>query len=86
MARESRLSDKYLRERGIKVASGIDLVKSLRRVLDRKDPEMYEDSVESLPEIEQQILREGGAKLRRSVDRDLVAETTVQFAALIENS
>lgn len=57
-----------------------------RRVLDQQDPEIYEDVLTSLPELEQQILREGGAKLRRSTDRDLVAETAAQLAALVENS
>lgn len=86
MAQESGLSDEYLREHGIKVASGTELVTSLRRVLDQKEPQIFEDATASLPEHEQQILREGGAKLRRSDDRDLIAETAVQFAALVENS
>ncbi len=86
MAQDSELSDKYLREHAIKVASGTELINSLRRVLSQKEPEIYEDSLAALPKTEQQILTEGGARLRRSVERDLVAETAVQFAALVENS
>ena len=86
MDQDGELSDEYLRERAIKVASGTDLVDSLRRVLDQKEPEIYETSLTALPETEQQILIEGGARLRRSVERDLVAETAVQFAVLVENS
>ncbi|MCY4129290.1 MAG: hypothetical protein OXG15_08630 [Gammaproteobacteria bacterium] len=58
----------------------------LKHVLDAKEPYIYEDSVNALPRTERKTAEEGGARLTREGGRDLVAESAVLFAALVENS
>lgn len=74
----------YLEARGI--SSPRAVTEALRRVLDSMEPMVYESPTRGLTEQEQAILREGGLRLERTGERDLVAEGAVRFAALVERS
>lgn len=76
----------YLAERGIKETTPEALNASLRRVLDAMEPMVYEDPASGLTAAEQAVLEAGGLRLKRTSGRDLVAETTVKFAAIVERS
>ena len=71
---------------GIKQASPEKLVEMLRDVLDEKQPIVYESTTTGLSEMEQEVLKSGGLNLTRTSTRDLVGETAVHFAALVECS
>jgi hypothetical protein len=76
----------YLAGRGLKETSPDALNRSLRRVLDAMEPMVYEEPSSGLTAAEQAVLEEGGLRLKRSSGRDLVAETAVKFAAIVERS
>jgi len=82
MANEYALD--YLEARGISSTQAVTA--ALKRVLDSMEPMVYEDPTSGLTEQEQAVLREGGLRLERTSDRDLVAEGAVRFAALVERS
>ncbi len=76
----------YLAERGIKQTTPEALNASLRLVLDSMEPMIYEDAVSGLTATEQAVLAAGGLRLKPTSGRDLVAETAVKFAAIVERS
>lgn len=79
-------SKDYLSSRGIKDKTAQQLNEMLKLVLDTKEPFIYEDSNEALPRTEIKIAEEGGARLSRQSDRDIVAESAVRYAALVKRS
>lgn len=86
MASEEPFDEEYLLARGIKGTSVEDLTESLRQVLATKEPIVYEAATSGLPIREQEILQQGGMRLTRQSSRDLVGDTAVKFAALVEHS
>lgn len=76
----------YLTERGIHNTSPEALNESLRRVLNGLEPMIYESPAKGMSAAEQAALVEAGLRLERTSDRDLVAESAVRFAALVEHS
>jgi len=82
----NRAANDYLAERGIKGATPEALNESLRRVLDGIEPMVYEAPSRGLTAAEQAALMAGGLRLERTSDRDLVAESAVRFAAIVERS
>ena len=74
----------YLEARGI--SSPQALTDALRYVLDSMEPKIYESPESGLTAQEQSVLREGGLRLERTGNHDLVAEGAVRFAALVEYS
>lgn len=76
----------YLADRGIKDTDPEALNESLRRVLDGMEPMLQEAPGSGLSAAEQQALVDAGLRLERTSGRDLVAENTVRFAALVEHS
>lgn len=79
-------ANNYLAERGIKQTTPEALNASLRLVLDSMEPMIYEDATSGLTTTEQAVLEAGGLRLTRTSGRDLVAETAVKFAAIVERS
>lgn len=74
----------YLEARGI---SGPEAVSdALHRILGSMEPMVYEAPECGFSEHEQALLREGGLRLRRTGNPDLVAEGAVRFAALVDCS
>lgn len=76
----------YLAERGIRDATPEALNESLRRVLNGIEPMIHDVATKGLSVAEQNALVAAGLRLERTSGRDLVAESAVRFAALVENS
>lgn len=74
----------YLEARGISSPQAV--MAALQRVLESMEPLLYDEPRSGLTEEEQAVLREGGLRLERTSERDLVAEGAVRFAALVERS
>ena len=81
-----QIVDDYLAERGIKDTDPEALNESLRRVLAGIEPMIYEPPSKGLTAAEQAALVDAGLRLERTSGRDLVAESAVRFAALVEHS
>lgn len=76
----------YFTARGLRSTAPESLNSALRLVLDSMPTLLYGKPSEELTAEEQAVLQEGGIDLSTVVDRDLVAETAVQYAAIIESS
>ena len=76
----------YLAERGLRYATPEALNESLRLVLNGIEPMIQGESAEGLSAAEKDALVTAGLRLERASKRDLVAESAVRFAALVENS
>jgi len=74
----------YLEARGISSPEAV--ADALHRILGSMEPMVYEALGCGLSQHEQAVLREGGLRLRRAGNPDLVAEGAVRFAALVECS
>jgi len=76
----------YFTARGLRSTAPEDLNAALRLVLDTMPTLLYGDPTDELTAEEQRVLKEGGVDLNTVVNHDPVAETAVQFAAIIESS
>lgn len=76
----------YLSTRGLKETSPEQLNEALRKVLDSMESQAYEDPASGLTVEEQTVLKNGGLRLERTSGRDLMAETAVKYAAIVERS
>lgn len=76
----------YFTVRGLRPTAPEGLNAALRRVLDTMPTLLYGEPGTELTDGEQAVLKEGGVDLEAVLDRDPVAETTVQYAAIIESS
>lgn len=77
--------DDYFSARGLHATTPEGLNQALKEVLDSMTTTLYPKSSDELTESEQSVLRQGGVNLDRSTTRDLMAETAVKYAALIES-
>jgi len=76
----------YFTARGLRSTAPEGLNAALRLVLDAMPTLLYGEPTDELTAEEQRVLKEGGVDLATVVNRDSVAETAVQFAAIIETS
>ena len=76
----------YFTARGLRSTAPEGLNAALRLVLDAMPTLLYGEPTDELTAEEQRVLKEGGVDLATVVNRDPVAETAVQFAAIIETS
>lgn len=76
----------YLSARGLAETSPEQLNEALRKVLESMEPLAYEDPASGLTVEEQTVLKNGGLRLERTSGRDLMAETAVKYAAIVERS
>jgi hypothetical protein len=76
----------YFAVRGIRSTAPEALNEALRVVLDAMPTLLYGDPTDELTADEQAVLKEGGVNLAASPTRDPLAETAVQYAAIIESS
>ena len=81
-----QIENSYLAERGLKYATPEALNESLRRVLQGIEPMIQDAPVRGLSAAEKDALLAAGLRLERGSGRDLVAESAVRFAALVERS
>lgn len=84
MARDTAVD--YFTARGLRSTAPEGLNAALRLVLDTMPTLLYGDPTEELTAEEQQVLKESGVDLNTALNQDPVAETAVQFAAIIESS
>lgn len=82
----SQAAADYLAARGMKESAPEALNEALRQVLESMEPMAYEDPARGLTAEEQAVLTEGGLRLERTTGRDLVAETAVKYAAIVQRS
>lgn len=76
----------YFSTRGLQPTTPEGLNAALRLVLDSMPTLLYGEPEDELTAEEQAVLKEGGIDLDTAINRDPIAETVVQFAALIESS
>ena len=76
----------YFTSRGLRPTAPERLNAALRLVLDEMPIMLYGEPTEELTSEEQAVLREGGVDLDATPGRDPVAETAVQYAAIIESA
>jgi hypothetical protein len=76
----------YFTARGMQSAAPEGLNAALRLVMDSMPTLLYGDPMDELTAEEIAVLKEGGVDLSTVIDRDPVAETAIQFAAIIESS
>ena len=74
----------YLEARGISSRQALE--SALDRVLGAMEPMIHDRDTGGLTVAEQNVLRDGGLRFKRTSGRDLVAEGAVRFAALVERS
>jgi hypothetical protein len=84
MARDTAVD--YFTARGLSSTAPEDLNAALRLVLDTMPTLLYGEPADDLTAEEQRVLKESGVDLTTVVNQDPVAETAVQFAAIIESS
>jgi hypothetical protein len=84
MARDTAVD--YFTARGLRSTAPEGLNAALRLVLDAMPTLLYGEPTDELTAEEQRVLKEGGVDLTKVVNRDPVADTAVQFAAIIESS
>ena len=72
--------------RGMKQTTAERLNEALRMVLDAMPTVLYGPSTEDLTEHEQAMLRDGGVDLDTLTRRDPIAETALQYAAIVKTS
>lgn len=77
--------DDYFSARGLHTTAPEGLNRALKEVLDSMATTLYPTSSDELTESEQAVLRQGGVNLAQSTTRDLMAETAIKYAALIES-
>lgn len=85
MSSDALHEDYYFSARGLHTAAPEGLNRALKEVLDSMSTTLYPKSSNELTESEQTVLRHGGVNLDRSTTRDLLAETAIKYAALIES-
>lgn len=76
----------YFTSRGLRPTAPEGLNAALQLVLDAMPTMLYGEPTEELTPEEQAVLREGGVNLDAMPGRDPLAETAVQYAAIIESS
>ncbi len=76
----------YFTARGLRSTTPERLNAALRLVLDAMPSVLYGEPSEELTPEEQAVLKEGGVDLDATPKRDPLAETAVQYAAIIETS
>jgi len=76
----------YFTSRGLRPTTPEGLNAALRLVLDEMPAMLYGEPTEELTPEEQTVLKEGGVDLDAIPGRDPLAETAVQYAAIIESS
>lgn len=76
----------YFRIRGLRSTAPEGLNAALRVVLDAMPTLLYGEPTEELTAEEQAVLREGGVNLDAIPGRDPLAETAIQYAAIIDSS
>lgn len=76
----------YFTARGMQSAAPEGLNAALRLVMDSMPTLLYGDPMDELTAEEIAVLKEGGVGLSTVIDRDPVAETAIQFAAIIGSS
>lgn len=76
----------YLAARGLQKATPDSLNQALQVVLDNMPTSIFEARSSGLTAEEQAVLREGGLRLSAKSGPDPVAETVVQYAAIVNRS
>lgn len=76
----------YFTARGLRTTAPERLNAALQLVLDAMPTVLYGEPRKELTPEEQAVLKEGGVDLDATPKRDPLAETTVQYAAIIESS
>ena len=76
----------YLARRGMRQATAEQLNEALQMVLDDMPAVLYGSSTEELTQHEQAVLRDGGVDLYAVTERDPIAETALQYAAIVKTS
>ena len=76
----------YLSMRGMQQTTAEQLNEALQMVLDAMPTVLYGPSTENLTEHEQAMLRDGGVDLYTATERDPIAETALQYAAIVKTS
>lgn len=76
----------YLAARGLRETKPEALDQALQVVLASMDPMVYDDPGQGLTAEEQAVLRRGGLTLESQPGPDPLADTVVQFAAIIKRS
>jgi len=76
----------YFTARGLRPTAPESLNAALREVLDAMPAVLYGEPSGELTPAERAVLKEGGVDLEATPKRDPLAETAVQFAAMIQSS
>ncbi len=76
----------YFTARGLSATTPENLNDALRVVLDAMPTLLYGEPTEELTPEEQAALRQGGVNLDAALNRDPLAETAVQYAAILASS
>ena len=76
----------YLSMRGMRQTTAEQLNEALQMVLDAMPTVLYGPSTEDLTQQEQAMLRDGGVDLYTAIERDPIAETALQYAAIVKTS
>ena len=76
----------YFTKRGLRPTSPESLNAALREVLEAMPTTLYGEPEHELTPEEQAVLEAGGVDLKIKLERDPIAETAVQFAAIIDSS
>ena len=76
----------YLSMRGMRQTTAEQLNEALQMVLDAMPTVLYGPSTQDLTEHEQAMLRDGGVDLYTATERDPIAETALQHAAIVKTS
>lgn len=77
--------DGYFSARGLHTSAPESLNQALKEVLDSMTTTLYPASTDELTKSEQAVLYQGGVNPAQSTKRDLLAETAIKYAALIES-
>ena len=76
----------YFTARGLRATAPEDLNAALRKALDAMPTVLYGEPAEELTAEERETLIEGGVNMKAQPKADPLAQTAVQYAAIIESS
>ena len=86
MSATNSVHDPYFTARGLSTTAPEQLNAALKTALDALPAQLYGEPLEEFTPAERAVLATGGVELTATPARDPMAETAVQFAAIIASS